>query len=72
MTKVSSIILIFSVPLVVVAFWPLYFSRPFAAVDPYTHFHALTGSLWFVLLIAQPLSIRYRRLALHRGVGGWA
>jgi len=69
MTKVSSIILAISAPLVVVAFWPLYFSRPFAAVDPYTHFHALTGSLWFVLLIVQPLSIHYRRLALHRALG---
>lgn len=69
MTKVSSIILAVSAPLIVVAFWPLYLSRPFAAVDPYTHFHALTGALWFVLLIAQPLSIRYRRLALHRMLG---
>ncbi|HEY9401130.1 MAG TPA: hypothetical protein VIQ24_00455 [Pyrinomonadaceae bacterium] len=69
MTKIASIILAVSAPLVVVAFWPLYFSRPFAAIDPYTHFHALTGSLWFVLLIAQPLSIHYRRLALHRALG---
>lgn len=69
MTKIASIILAVSAPLVVVAFWPLYFSRPFAAIDLYTHFHALTGSLWFVLLIAQPLSIHYRRLALHRALG---
>ena len=69
MTKIATIILILSAPLVVVAFWPLYLSRPFAAVDPYTHFHALTGSLGFVLLIAQPLSVRYRRLALHRALG---
>ncbi len=69
MTKIASIILAVSAPLVVVAFWPLYFSRPFAAIDLYTHFHALTGSLWFVLLIAQPLSIHYRRLALHRELG---
>ena len=69
MTKIASIILAVSAPLVVVAFWPLYFSRSFAAIDLYTHFHALTGSLWFVLLIAQPLSIHYRRLALHRALG---
>jgi hypothetical protein len=69
MTKIASIILAVSAPLVVVAFWPLYFSRPFAAIDPYTHFHALAGSLWFVLLIAQPLSIYYRRLTLHRALG---
>lgn len=69
MTKIASIILAVSAPLVVVAFWPLYFSRPFAPIDRYTHFHALTGSLWFVFLIAQPLSIHYRRLALHRALG---
>jgi hypothetical protein len=69
MTKIATTILAVSAPLVVVAFWPLYFSRPFAAIDPYTHFHALTGSLWFILLIAQPLSIHYRRMALHRALG---
>lgn len=69
MGKIASIILILSAPLIVVAFWPMYLSRPFATVDPYTHFHALTGTLWFVLLIAQPVSVRYRRLALHRALG---
>jgi hypothetical protein len=69
MTKVSSIILAVSAPLIIVAFWPLYFSRPFAAIDPYTHLHALAGSLWFVLLVAQPLSIHTRRYTLHRALG---
>jgi hypothetical protein len=69
MTKIASITLAASAPLVVVAFWPLYLSRPFAATDLYTHLHALAGSLWFVLLIAQPLSIHARRHALHRALG---
>ena len=69
MTKVSSIILAASAPLIVVAFWPLYLSRSFSAIDRYTHLHALTGSLWFVLLIAQPLTIRSRRYTLHRALG---
>jgi hypothetical protein len=69
MTKAPTTILAASVPLVVAAFWPRYFSRPFSATDAYTHFHALTGSLWLVLLIAQPLSIHYRRHALHRTLG---
>lgn len=69
MTKVSSIVLAASAPLVVLAFWPMYFSRPFAAIDPYTHLHALTGCLWLVLLFAQLLSIRARRHALHRALG---
>ncbi len=69
MTRIASTILAVSAPLVVVAFWPLYFSRPFVAIDLYTHFHALTGSLWFALLIAQPLSIHNHRLVLHRVLG---
>lgn len=69
MTRASIIILAVSAPLVVLAFWPLYLSRPFAGIDPYTHLHALIGSLWFGLLIAQPLCIRTRRPALHRSLG---
>jgi hypothetical protein len=69
MNKVSTLVLGLSAPLVIAAFWPLYLSRPFAAVDAYTHLHALTGTLWFGLLIAQPLLIQSRRHALHRALG---
>jgi hypothetical protein len=51
------------------AFWPLYLSRPFAEVDRYTHFHAITGTLWMVLLIAQPIAIHKHRYELHRALG---
>jgi len=69
MTKTASIIVAASVPLVVMAFWPLYLSRPFAGVDRYTHLHAGLGSLWLVLLIAQPAAVHARRFALHRVLG---
>lgn len=52
-----------------VAFWPSYLARPFASSSSYTHFHAVTATLWMLLLIAQPILVRTRRLALHRTVG---
>lgn len=55
-------------PLAALAFWPQYLSR-FAAADAYTHSHAAFGLLWLLALIAQPLLVRARRLAVHRIVG---
>jgi len=69
MAKIASVVLAASVPLVVLAFWPLYLSRPLATVDRYTHLHAVAGSLWLALLIAQPASIHARRFAVHRALG---
>ncbi|MFS8085205.1 MAG: hypothetical protein ACMG6H_06210, partial [Acidobacteriota bacterium] len=69
MAKLASIIVIATIPLVVLAFWPLYLSRPFAAVDRYTHLHAVAGSLWLALLIAQPAAVHARRFGLHRVLG---
>lgn len=51
-----------------VAFWPTYLSRV-SSLDAYTHAHALTAALWMLLLVAQPLAIRARNLALHRALG---
>jgi hypothetical protein len=51
-----------------IAFWPTYLSR-LAATDAYTHLHAVSAALWMVLLVAQPLAIRTRRLDLHRAMG---
>jgi hypothetical protein len=69
MTKIASICVAFAIPLVVLAFWPLYLARPFASIDRYTHLHAAAGSLWLAMLIAQPAAIHARRLALHRVLG---
>jgi hypothetical protein len=54
--------------LALIAFWPTYVSRPFTA-DTHTHLHALTATLWMLMLVAQPLAIRTKRLTLHRRLG---
>ena len=69
MTKIAFVILTCFIPLIVLAFYPLYLSRPFAAVDKYTHFHAFVGTLWFALLILQPICIYKHRYRLHRLLG---
>ena len=69
MAKLASLALAASVPLVALAFWPMYLSRPFSSIDRYTHAHALAGSLWLALLIAQSASAHARRFAAHRLLG---
>ena len=51
-----------------VAFWPSYLSKIFSASN-YTHFHAFIAALWMLMLVAQPMLIRARRLAWHRLLG---
>ena len=69
MTKIASIIFAASIPMVILAFWPFYLSRPFASTDRYTHLHAVSGALWLVLLIVQPIAIHKYRYTLHRIFG---
>ena len=69
MTKLAALAAAAAVPLVILAFWPLYLSRPFADVDRYTHLHAMAGSLWLLLLIVQPLAIYHERYRLHLTLG---
>jgi hypothetical protein len=52
-----------------VAFWPTYVSVPLGSSSGYTHAHAVTATLWMLVLIAQPMLIKLRRLPLHRAVG---
>lgn len=52
-----------------VAFWPLYLSRPWAPIDPYTHGHAALGTLWLLALVAQPLLILRGSRQAHRIAG---
>ena len=55
--------------LALVAFWPMYLSKDWAAIDRYTHAHALLGTMWMLVLVFQPvLILRGHRLA-HRIVG---
>lgn len=54
--------------LALIAFWPSYLSR-IGASTAYTHLHAVTATLWMMMLVAQPAAIRARRLDLHRSLG---
>jgi hypothetical protein len=51
------------------AFWPSYFSKLPARVDIYTHVHAVLMTIWFGMLIAQPILIRRTRRDWHRAIG---
>ena len=69
MTKLAALATAAAVPLVILAFWPLYFSQPLADADRYTHLHAVAGSLWLMLLIVQPVAIHHERYRLHITLG---
>lgn len=51
------------------AFWRGYLSRLPGGTDAFANAHAIVSTAWLLLLIAQPLLIRRRQLALHRWVG---
>lgn len=58
--------------LAIVGFWPSYFSGVFQGHTGravYFHLHTLMVCRWLLLLIVQPLLIRYRQLPLHRLLG---
>ena len=52
-----------------VAFWPMYLSKRWAAIDPYTHAHAALGTLWLLILCVQPLLILRGDKLAHRIMG---
>ena len=54
--------------LVLWAFWPSYFSR-LSQPDLYIHAHALSLTLWCLLLVVQAYAIRAKRHWIHRQVG---
>jgi hypothetical protein len=58
--------------LVLLGFWPSYFSKFIdgtADFNFYFHFHAVIATLWLILLVAQPILIRKKKLLLHRSLG---
>jgi hypothetical protein len=60
------------IPLTFLGFYKTYFvlSPEFTGtVDIYTHIHALVASIWIILLIIQPLLIRFNNFKLHRFLG---
>ncbi|HWN70438.1 MAG TPA: hypothetical protein VNM90_22515 [Haliangium sp.] len=50
------------------AFWPGYLSKPFETSNVHTHLHAITATLWLLMLIVQPLAIAARRFTLLVGL----
>lgn len=55
--------------LALVAFWPGYVAVPKSELGGWTHFHTVTGTLWLVILIVQPVAIRNGWLAFHIAIG---
>ena len=51
------------------AFWPDYLSGALTQVDWRVHFHAITLSLWCVLMVMQAYLIRSNRRSIHRQTG---
>jgi heme exporter protein D len=53
-------------------FWKSYFSKFFNGTNNYNfyfHFHAAMMILWIIILIAQPVLIRKKKLEVHRIIG---
>ena len=50
-------------------FYHSYFSVFFEPHPSFIHFHFIFMALWLGIVIAQPLLIRFKKLALHRKVG---
>ncbi len=60
------------VGLVLLGFWPSYFSKIFNGTENYSlyfQFHVVMMSLWLLVLITQPILIRKKKLAVHRFIG---
>lgn len=55
--------------LALIAFWPGYLGLPKEQFSWWFHAHATTGTLWMLMLIAQPLAIHSGRKELHRRIG---
>ncbi|HET9822286.1 MAG TPA: hypothetical protein VFQ16_10725 [Burkholderiaceae bacterium] len=54
--------------LALLGFWPHYLSRV-GEFNGYTHAHAALSTLWFAMLIVQPLLLHAGRRDLHRALG---
>jgi len=53
-----------------IGFFPTYFNQ-LGTIDAGHHFHGITGSLWLILLIVQPILYRFGNMKHHRMLG-WA
>jgi hypothetical protein len=68
------------IPVAAVGFYTTYFSHlsdlnesftaiTHSSVTIFHHIHASLATLWILLLISQPLFIRYRRFKIHKAIG---
>ena len=55
--------------LALIAFWPGYLAVPKPTLGGWLHFHAVSGALWMLMLIAQPWAIQSGRRKLHVYLG---
>lgn len=55
--------------LVILGFWPSYFSPSAPSATFGQHFHSVVMLVWLLMLIVQPWLIRSRRRELHRMIG---
>jgi len=51
-----------------IGFFPTYFKK-LSDTDALHHFHGITGSLWMIILIVQPLIYRFGNMKFHRIIG---
>jgi len=55
--------------LIILGFWPRYFSPAAPTATFGQHFHSFIMLAWILMLIVQPWLIRTRRRSLHRAIG---
>lgn len=58
--------------IVILGFWPSYFSGFFNGINSYSfyfHFHACMMTAWIGMLIVQPILIRKKKLRIHKMIG---
>jgi hypothetical protein len=67
-TKVYFAFILFLIA-VIIAFWHSYFSVLTFQPTVLNHLHGLSMTLWVLLLIIQPLLIRYNLKSIHRTIG---
>jgi hypothetical protein len=71
--KYRNLAILFGLILVIIfiGFYKTYFGLilEFKTVSSAAHFHAITLMIWSVLIIAQPLLIRYKKIAIHKLIG---